>query len=170
MYEFVRYYIICFLKVGCDKRFKIERNQEPPHDWDPPAKIPKPPTNSRGVAGVSLLAQGRHHQNLAAVRGALTQFNQQGGRGPYSAMPALQFGPGRGRPPSFNKPFIPNVTRNIQPRTILPAFGQAARLAGNPSVTIQVCSNTFFFVFEPKIIVSEIFYLCPIQSGYLKHP
>ena len=137
MYKFVRYYVICFLKVGCDKRFKIERNQEPPHDWDPPAKIPKPPTNSRGVAGVSLLAQGRHHQNLAAVRGALTQFNQQG-RGPYSAMPALQFGPGRGRPPSFNKPFIPNVTRNIQPRTILPAFGQAARLAGNPSVTIQV--------------------------------
>merc|ERR1719211_907532 len=129
-------------KVGCDKRFKIERNQEPPHDWDPPAKIPKPPTNSRGVAGVSLLAQGRHHQNLAAVRGALTQFNQQGGRGPYSAMPALQFGPGRGRPPSFNKPFIPNVTRNIQPRTILPAFGQAARLAGNPSVTIQSISKT----------------------------
>ena len=23
-------------KVGCDKRFRPERNQEPPHDWDPP--------------------------------------------------------------------------------------------------------------------------------------
>jgi len=29
-------------KVGCDKRFRGERNQEPPHDWEPPAKIPKP--------------------------------------------------------------------------------------------------------------------------------
>ena len=25
-------------KVGCDKRFRPERNQEPPHDWDPPGK------------------------------------------------------------------------------------------------------------------------------------
>ena len=29
-------------KVGCDKRFRPERIQEPPHDWEPPAKIPKP--------------------------------------------------------------------------------------------------------------------------------
>merc|ERR1712223_940200 len=65
-------------KVGCDKRFRPERNQEPPHDWDPPAKIPKPPQSHR--AGVSVLnAQGRQ-QNLAAVRGALSQFNQQGAR------------------------------------------------------------------------------------------
>ena len=63
---------------------------------------------------------------------------------PYGAMPALQFGPGRGRPPQpFQKPFIPNVgARNITPqRNILPAFGQASRLAGNPSVTIQVCTT-----------------------------
>merc|ERR1711981_832512 len=133
-------------KVGCDKRFRPERNQEPPHDWNPPAKIPKPPQSHR--AGVSVLnAQGRQ-QNLAAVRGALSQFNQQGARmqgRPYGAMPALQFGPGRGRPPApFQKPFIPNVgNRNITPqRNILPAFGQASRLAGNPSVTIQSISKT----------------------------
>lgn len=30
-------------KVGCDKRFRPEKNQEPPHDWEAPAKIPKPP-------------------------------------------------------------------------------------------------------------------------------
>lgn len=42
------------------------------------AKIPKPPQSHR--AGVSVLnAQGRQ-QNLAAVRGALSQFNQQGAR------------------------------------------------------------------------------------------
>merc|ERR1719220_2805424 len=133
-------------KVGCDKRFRPERNQEPPHDWDPPAKIPKPPQSHR--AGVSVLnAQGRQ-QNLAAVRGALSQFMQHGARmqgRPYGAMPALQFGPGRGRPPApFQKPFIPNVgNRNITPqRNILPAFGQASRLAGNPSVTIQSISKT----------------------------
>ncbi len=28
--------------MSCDKRFRSERNQEPPHDWEPPAKIPKP--------------------------------------------------------------------------------------------------------------------------------
>ena len=126
-------------KVGCDKRFRAERNQEPPHDWDPPAKIPKPPvTHIRGASGISVLnAQGRA-QNLAAVRGALNQFNQQGllQQGRLSAMPALQFGPrGAGRPANFNRPFVPN---RQQQRPILPAFATAQRLAGNPSVTIQV--------------------------------
>ena len=142
-------------KVGCDKRFRAERNQEPPHDWDPPAKIPKPPvTHIRGASGISVLnAQGRA-QNLAAVRGALNQFNQQGllQQGRLSAMPALQFGPGAGRgagrPANFNRPFVPN---RQQQRTILPAFATAQRLAGNPSVTIQVIailqllSNEVFF-------------------------
>ena len=145
-------------KVGCDKRFQEKRNQEPPHDWDPPAKIPKPPQSHR--AGVSVLnAQGRQ-QNLAAVRGALTQFNQQGARmqgRPYGAMPALQFGPGRGRPQPFQKPFIPNVgARNITPqRNILPAFGQASRLAGNPSVTIQVIVK-FMNIIKKNIYRQEI--------------
>ena len=38
-------------KVGCDKRFRAERNQEPPHDWEPPAKIPKPAVLPHQVRG-----------------------------------------------------------------------------------------------------------------------
>ena len=33
-------------KVGCDKRFRPERNLEPPHDFEPPAKVPKPPATT----------------------------------------------------------------------------------------------------------------------------
>ena len=76
---------------------------------------------------------------------------------PYGAMPALQFGPGRGRPQPFQKPFIPNVgARNITPqRNILPAFGQASRLAGNPSVTIQVIVK-FMNIIKKNIYRQEI--------------
>jgi hypothetical protein len=67
-------------KVGCDKRFKEAKNQEPSHDWEPPAKIPKPINyGSRVNPGASLLNR-QHHQNTAilnqAARGALQQFNQ----------------------------------------------------------------------------------------------
>ena len=62
-------------KVGCDKRFKEAKNQEPSHDWEPPAKIPKPINyGSRVNPGASLLNR-QHHQNTAilnqAARGAL---------------------------------------------------------------------------------------------------
>lgn len=115
-------------KVGCDKRFRAERNQEPPHDWEPPAKIPKPPQYQQKQQTV-FNAQGRLNQ----VRGALQQFNQQKSN-LYSGMPALQFGPGRGRGAN-QRPFLPNKGRGGMN---LPAFGQVGRLAGNPSVTIQV--------------------------------
>ena len=127
-------------KVGCDKRFKPERNCEPPHDFEPPAKIPKPPAqyNARGGAASSvsvLNSQGRL-LNQGVVKGALQQFNQQ--KNLYSAMPTLQFGPGRGRPANFSKPFLPNQPSAAQRQMNLPPFGQMGRLAGNPSVTIQV--------------------------------
>jgi hypothetical protein len=63
-------------KVGCDKRFKPERNQEAPHDYEPPGKIPKPPQ----PRAQPILATGRTsmvNQSFAGVRGALQQFNQQ---------------------------------------------------------------------------------------------
>ena len=152
-------------KVGCDKRFKPERNQEPPHDFEPPAKIPKPPQhyNQRGamLPGTSLLNSkqiaNQKLLNQAAARAALQQFNQQqraknsSNHNMYSQMPALQFGPGgRGRGTNFGKPFVPNQRPN-QPHQRqqmnfpnagqvrrLPNAGQVGRLPGNPSVTIQV--------------------------------
>ena len=132
-------------KVGCDKRFRPEKNQEKPLDWEPPAKIPKPPQPPTRP-GVSLLnAQGMHgrnlNQNFAGVRGAFQQLNQKNIRpAMYSGMPALQFGPrGAGRPP-LARPFIPN--RQMQAAGIR---NNAARLAGNPSVTIQVHRSRLLF-------------------------
>ena len=118
-------------KVGCDKRYRPERNLEPPHDWEPPAKIPKPPQYNQVRPGVSVL-----NRTAPNVRGALQQFNQQKQQpNLYSRMPALQFGPGGQRGPA--RPFFPNKMVN-QRQMNLPAFGQVGRLAGNPSVTIQV--------------------------------
>ena len=59
-------------------------------------------------------------------------------------MPQLKFGPGgvRGQAAraNFSKPFIPNQPGQVNHRQQmnLPQFGQVGRLAGNPSVTIQV--------------------------------
>ena len=125
-------------KVGCDKRFRPEQNQAKPLDWEPPAKIPKPPQPPGRPATSLLNAQGQYgrnlNQNFAGVRGAFQQLNQRNIRpAMYSGMPALQFGPrGAGRPP-LARPFIPN--RQMQAAGIR---NNAARLAGNPSVTIQV--------------------------------
>lgn len=156
-------------KVGCDKRFRESRNQEPPHDWEPPAKIPKPPPqysaqHANRASSVSILnAQGRMmNQNFGGVvRGALQQFNQQKQQSNlYAGMPALQFGPGGGRRPNFSKPFIPNARNvvNQQSRQMnLPAFGQAGRLAGNPSVTIQSISKTGGFKSNnPSISITPV--------------
>ena len=122
-------------KVGCDKRFRPEKNQEKPMDWEPPAKIPKPPQPITRP-GVSVLPGRNLNQNFAGVRGAMQQFNQRPQM--YPGMPALQFGPrgprGPGRPP-MARPFIPN--RQMQQAAQF--RNNAARLAGNPSVTIQVC-------------------------------
>ena len=77
----------------------------------------------------------------------LQQFNQLRQAQPqnlYKQMPQLRFGPGGGRGQAaranFSKPFIPNQPGQVNHRQQmnLPQFGQVGRLAGNPSVTIQV--------------------------------
>ena len=73
----------------------------------------------------------------------LQQFNQLRQAQPhnlYKQMPQLKFGPGGGRGANFSKPFIPNQPGQVNQRQQmnLPQFGQVGRLAGNPSVTIQV--------------------------------
>ena len=85
-------------KNSCDKRFKAERNQEPPMDWEPPAKIPKPSMLPRrpGMAGYTMGA-AQQLSHMANMRQNASQFQQN--RGIYSGMPQLQMGPrGRGRP------------------------------------------------------------------------
>lgn len=153
-------------KVGCDKRFKEPKNQEPPHDWEPPAKIPKPINyGSRVNPGASVLSR-QHQQNTAilnqAARGALQQFNQLRQAQPhnlYKQMPQLKFGPGGGRGANFSKPFIPNQPGQVNQRQQmnLPQFGQVGRLAGNPSVTIQSISKTGGFKSNnPSISITPV--------------
>ena len=110
-------------KVGCDKRFRPDRNQEPPHDWEPPAKIPKPSPFSRtgrpnvggGVSSnyhslASSLGLGNSSSANPAARMAAglggSNFGQQANRA-FAGLPNLQFGPGirgRGRPVGTYKP------------------------------------------------------------------
>ena len=88
--------------------------------------------------------------NAKQPNASLQQFNQQRGKQPnlYSQMPALQFGPGgvRQQRPGMARPFFPNKAgAQQQMGARLPQFGQVGRLAGNPSVTIQVSSFLTFF-------------------------
>ena len=78
-------------KVSCDKRFRNERNQEAPHDWEPPAKIPKPQVaRGRSVPGsAGLMAAG--------MKQGMNQFQKS--KYGVGGMPQLQFGPrGMNRP------------------------------------------------------------------------
>jgi len=54
--------------IGCVKRFKLERNLEPPVDWDTPGKLPKMPKNR-------LLQQGTFNSASAYI--AAQQQTQQ---------------------------------------------------------------------------------------------
>jgi hypothetical protein len=111
-------------KVGCDKRFRGDRNQEPPHDWEPPAKIPKPSPynrNGRPMGGVG--ANPNFHSMTGGIGlGGLTanrmapgaafspnNFGQQRSGVTYpGGMSALQFAArGRGRPVGTYKPGQP---------------------------------------------------------------
>lgn len=93
-------------KVGCDKRYRPERNMEPPHDFEPPAKVPKPVANPMlprtglrpnviaGAAGAGLMATG-----MNAAQTAQTAQNRQAllaaaaAQQRVAGMPQLQFGP-----------------------------------------------------------------------------
>ncbi len=147
-------------KVGCDKRFRPERNQERPHDWEPPAKIPKPPAHAAAMAG------GHHRrpmmsQNFAGVRCAMAQFNQQS-RNVYQGMPSLQFGPrgaaaGRGgRLPLFNTrspmTFNRNNMQGMQGRQNL-----LQNLGANSSVTIQVCPIDFYILNSMMLWIKVVY-------------
>jgi hypothetical protein len=108
-------------KVGCDKRFRPDRNQEPPHDWEPPAKIAKPtPFNRTGrpnmlvgagtnpnyhplTAGLNLGAMAG--VNPGARVGVGLGVNSSGQQQNRTFASSLQFGArGRGRPVGTYKP------------------------------------------------------------------
>ena len=93
LYILILFQLVAKCFQGCEKRYTPGRNQLPPHDWEPPAKVPKPPQMPQ-----------RHGQMMAGGRPPI-----MGGGGRignplqqhkmYSGMPQLQMmgGGGRGR-------------------------------------------------------------------------
>lgn len=77
--------------INCLKRFKPERNLEPPHDWEPPAKIPRVPR----VKQTGIAATAATYQALAAQQ---QKNNYQLYKKLQSQTVPQMFPRGRGRP------------------------------------------------------------------------
>nr|CAD7395347.1 unnamed protein product [Timema poppensis] len=83
--------------ISCGKKFKLEKNQEPPSDWEPPAKIPRLARNRPANMGIG----------EAAYR-AMTGKQNPGV--PHPLLPKMVTSPpvpgagrGRGRPPIHSR-------------------------------------------------------------------
>ncbi|XP_073975733.1 zinc finger protein MEP-1 isoform X2 [Rhodnius prolixus] len=88
--------------LSCAKKYKPERNQEPPLDWEPPAKIPR----VRGAR--SALTGGSLYQPTLAPRGAVPM-----GRLATPSGQSLLAPRGRGRPPIYiNRAGLPAEGRS----------------------------------------------------------
>ncbi|XP_049819859.1 MOG interacting and ectopic P-granules protein 1 isoform X3 [Aethina tumida] len=90
--------------VACTKKFKPERNLEPPVDWEPPAKIPRvPKMRQQGLnataAAYQAMSKNSQYQFLSKMQ---LQSTQQ---------PAV-FNRGRGRPPTITNTKVPPVLRS----------------------------------------------------------
>lgn len=126
-------------KNSCDKRYRPEKNQDAPLDWEPPAKIPKPQMMRRpgmmnpvpgGFAGGA--PRGFAPGGMRPMMGAP--------RSGYPQMPQLQFGPrGRGRPPMGNHPHKLDM-KHMRP-------GKFKNCLPPGSATIEVHFLNVFFCF-----------------------
>lgn len=83
--------------VTCLKKFKPERNLDPPHDWEPPAKIPRVPR----VKQTGLSATAATYQALAVAQSKNNYQMFSKIQQPQSAQSAFQRG--RGRPSLMGK-------------------------------------------------------------------
>ncbi|KAK3909745.1 MOG interacting and ectopic P-granules protein 1 [Frankliniella fusca] len=90
--------------VSCQKKYRPEKNQEPPIDWEPPAKIPRVsrsrpfPMGAQSVAGMSMPQKpgmvGQPHPLLPKLPAGSTIMGQTN-----LGQMANSLGRGRGRPP-----------------------------------------------------------------------
>lgn len=79
--------------VACMRKFKPERNLEPPVDWEPPAKIPRvPKMRQQGLSATAAAFQGlaktSQYQFLSKMNLTTTQAVLQRGRGRPTIGPA----------------------------------------------------------------------------------
>ena len=108
-------------KVGCDKRFKPEMNQQPPYDFEPPAKI----ISNRPKIQIIQKLDNNNQSKLNSD---------------------FQFGPNAQRSgTNFSKPAFILPKQPVERRQIiLPKIGRGAmeKLGGNESATVQTITKT----------------------------
>lgn len=147
--------------LSCAKKYRPERNQEPPLDFEPPAKIPRisrnrpsmAPGNAVYQAAMSGLKQGATHPLLPKLvpapaptigqsllsrgRGRPQMINRYMGdmRHPASALAAQQKAMAQMRPSMLYRP----SGTNAQPQVLLPTSYQ---LAGNQIYQSSTASNS----------------------------
>ncbi|GLV33987.1 MEP-1 [Carabus blaptoides fortunei] len=93
--------------VTCVKKFKPERNLEPPADWEPPAKIPRVPR----IKQQGLSATAATYQALAQAKGNYQLFSKLQ-QATAVAAGSQAFSRGRGRPSLMGK-----VNSTVRPQT-----------------------------------------------------
>ena len=107
--------------IGCTKRFRLEKNLEPPLDWDTPAKLPK-------LAKSRLLPQTQ--MNPAFMAGA----QQRGAASPYvSIAPKYLPGGKMPMPPLLQAPKskpVPGLIRT-SPKMQPPSISSHLQRGGN---------------------------------------
>jgi len=140
---------------GCEKRYTPARNQLPPHDWEPPAKVPKPPQTIQQRHGQMMGGRPPMMGGGGRIGNPLQQHKM------YAGMPQLQMG-GRGRGGAYGQQFgqrLPSGLSMTRPGLNaahaaaaqirnMQQYGQQFNqnsilnnLTSNSSVTIQSVSN-----------------------------
>ncbi|XP_067001815.2 uncharacterized protein [Anabrus simplex] len=129
--------------MSCSKKHKPEKNQEPPPDWEPPAKIPRIARSRPTALGLGAAA----YQAMAANKNAQHPLLPKLIPGATMGSPPNPMGRGRGRPPIHSRymsdmkvpqqrPIAPTQIRqnmmyrpggpSSQPQVLLPATYQIA--------------------------------------------
>lgn len=124
--------------INCAKKFKPERNLEPPIDWEPPAKIPRVPR----VKQQGLQATAATYQALAQAKGNYQLFSKL-----QQASSPQTFPRGRGRPSLMGKvspirPQVPMIRTMYRPggasgSILMPASYQ---FSGNQLFQVRLAS------------------------------
>ncbi|KAJ9575829.1 hypothetical protein L9F63_007287, partial [Diploptera punctata] len=101
--------------LSCAKKHKPERNQEPPPDWEPPAKIPRVSRSRPASLGIGAAA----YQAMAGKQSSQTQHHPLLPKlVPAPTLQAPGMGRGRGRPPIHAR-YMPDM-KVPQQRGVVP--------------------------------------------------
>jgi len=105
---------------GCQKRFRLETNMEPPLDWDTPAKLPKLPKNRLahpGSLNQALMAANQMQKNqYPLINSKYIQQGNKVGMPPLMQAPKSKPIPGliRTMPKGVSTPMVnPQLTRGM---------------------------------------------------------